>query len=211
MNMEEKMSLSALSDKVSEEATKDRDLKSSEIPNIDLYLDQILSLVSEKNEEAGDVYKDRNLTKTMVNNYAKAGLVSPPNGKKYSKKHIVEILMVNNLKNTLSLSEIKQISEGIDMKNLGVDEVVATYDKSVDDKEEVRAIAEGVISAMLSRDGERNETVARAVFSLSILSNYLKQAAELIVCEEYPVIEEKKPEKKEKTSEKKEKTAKKDE
>ena len=51
-------------------AVDDRDLRSNEIPSIDLYLDQILSLVAEKNAEASAMFEDRTLTSTMINNYS---------------------------------------------------------------------------------------------------------------------------------------------
>ena len=63
------------------DAVGDVDLADTDIPAIDLYLDQILSLFSEKNTDSAERYRDRLLTKTMVNNYSKDGLISPINGK----------------------------------------------------------------------------------------------------------------------------------
>ena len=94
-------------------AVQDADLSDTEIPGIDLYLDQILSLVSEKNSASATRYRERTLTKTMVNNYSKDGLISPINGKKYSRAHIIEMLLVYNLKNTLSIDEIKRVLTGV--------------------------------------------------------------------------------------------------
>lgn len=195
MDEKEKQELKNTAETVSCEATADSDLLSADIPNIDLYLDQILALVADKNHEAGDVFKERNLTKMMVNNYAKAGLVSPPNGKKYSKKHIIQMLTVNNLKSTLSLSKIKQISDGLDIQNIPVSRIVDVYDEAVADKEEMRLIASDVIDRLMSRDGSKNEVLARAVFSLAALSSYLKEAAELIADIECPVEQEEKKKK----------------
>ena len=48
-------------------ALGDRDIHISEIPELDLYIDQILTLVSLKNEIASDRYRDNTLTKTMIN------------------------------------------------------------------------------------------------------------------------------------------------
>ena len=63
------------------EAVRDADLRPEEIPSIDLYLDQITSLVSEKRRDASALFEDRVLTKTMINNYSKDGLLSPIKGK----------------------------------------------------------------------------------------------------------------------------------
>ena len=64
------------------EAVRDADLRPEEIPAIDLYLDQITSLMAEKLKEGSSRYEDRILTKTMINNYSKDGLISPVKGKK---------------------------------------------------------------------------------------------------------------------------------
>ena len=64
-------------------AVADADLHSFEIPSLDLYIDQILTLVSEKNETAGARYRENVLTKTMVNNYSKEGLISSIKVEKY--------------------------------------------------------------------------------------------------------------------------------
>ncbi len=94
-------------------AVGDKDLSDTEIPAIDLYLDQILSLVSDKNAASSPRYRERTLTKTMINNYSKAGLISPIGGKKYSRAHIIEMLLVYTLKNTLSIDEIGRVLTGV--------------------------------------------------------------------------------------------------
>ena len=79
------------------EAVRDMDLRPSEIPSIDLYIDQIISLVSDKLEGASPRYRDRVLTKTMINNYSKDGLIKPVKGKKYTKEHILQMLFHQSL------------------------------------------------------------------------------------------------------------------
>lgn len=93
-------------------AVCDRDLAENEIPSIALYVDQILSLLAEKNADAAPRYRERELTKTMINNYSKDGLISPIEGKKYSRGHIIEMLLVYAMKSTLSIGEIKRMLTG---------------------------------------------------------------------------------------------------
>ena len=95
------------------EAVRDADLRAAEIPAIDLYVDQITSLTSDKLKEGAERFHDRVLTKTMINNYSKDGLISPIKGKKYSKEQILQMLLVYSMKNTLSIGEIKQILQGV--------------------------------------------------------------------------------------------------
>ena len=59
-----------------------------EIPNIDLYIDQVVSLLETylSNYIKGENNKeDKIVTKTMINNYAKNHLLPPPEKKKYSR------------------------------------------------------------------------------------------------------------------------------
>ena len=92
-------------------AVADADLGSREIPNIDLYLDQILTLAADR--LAQNQRGDKLLTKTMINNYTKDGLIKPVKGKKYDREHIVQMLLVYSLKQTLSIGEIKRAMDGV--------------------------------------------------------------------------------------------------
>ena len=95
------------------EAVRDADLRPGEIPGIALYVDQITNLLAEKRKEGAAHYHDRELTKTMINNYSKDGLISPIKGKKYTKEQILQMLVVYELKNTLSIGEIKQLLQNV--------------------------------------------------------------------------------------------------
>ena len=97
--------------KVVEDALNESELKSEEIPAIDLYVDQILNLVNEKLLEGSERYHDRQLTKTMINNYSKEGIITPVRGKKYDKEQILQMLFVYTLKSTLSINEIKRLMQ----------------------------------------------------------------------------------------------------
>jgi DNA-binding transcriptional MerR regulator len=175
--------------KIISEATEDRDLVSSDIPGIDLYLDQILGLVCDKNAEAGEVYRDRNLTKMMVNNYAKAGLIAPPNGKKYTKKHIVEMLLVNNLKNTLSLSKIKQTFDGMDIETIPADRLSSLYDSMIEDKASVKGRFGGIAEEIFDFGTETEEETLRTLFSLCAYSLYFREAANLLIDSCFPAVD----------------------
>ena len=65
-------------------------VKSQDIPNIDLYMDQVTTFM-DKNFRRNSRYPedDKVMTKTMINNYAKNNLLPPPVKKKYSREHIL--------------------------------------------------------------------------------------------------------------------------
>ena len=84
-------------------------VKPEDIPNIDLYMDQITTFMDSQLEASKRHEDDKILTKTMINNYAKNDLLPPPEKKKYSKEHVLTLIFIYYLKNILSISDIQSI------------------------------------------------------------------------------------------------------
>lgn len=84
-------------------------IKPAKIPNIDLYMDQVLTFMNGHLANAKRYEDDKVLTKTMINNYAKNHLLPAPDKKKYSKEHILILLFIYYFKNILSISDIQTI------------------------------------------------------------------------------------------------------
>lgn len=63
-------------------------IKPEEIPNIDLYMDQVTTFMEANLKSSKRYDEDKILTKTMINNYAKNNLLPPPVKKKYSREHL---------------------------------------------------------------------------------------------------------------------------
>ena len=81
--------------------------KWEDIPNIDLYLDQVLLYV---NQVCAPVSpdKEKGLTASMVNNYVKHGYLTKPDKKKYQRKQIARLIAITTLKSVFSIQEIAQ-------------------------------------------------------------------------------------------------------
>lgn len=79
----------------------------NDIPEIDLYMDQVTQLFEGKLSSLKRTEDEKILTKTMVNNYAKGRLLLPIKNKKYTKEHIILMSLIYNLKGALSISDIK--------------------------------------------------------------------------------------------------------
>ena len=81
--------------------------KWEDIPNIDLYLDQVLLYV---NQVCAPISpdKEKGLTASMVNNYVKHGYLTKPDKKKYQRKHIARLIAITTLKSVFSIQEIAQ-------------------------------------------------------------------------------------------------------
>lgn len=84
-------------------------VKSSEIPNIDLYMDQVLTFMNGHLQKVKRYEDDKILTKTMINNYAKNHLLPAPDKKKYSKEHVLILMFIYYFKNILSIGDIQSI------------------------------------------------------------------------------------------------------
>ncbi|MBL4938380.1 DUF1836 domain-containing protein [Clostridium sp. YIM B02515] len=91
--------------KLIEEVSNYEDIKISDIPCVDLYMDQVTTFFDEKLKNLKRDNDEKILTKTMINNYAKAKLLLPVKGKKYSKDQMVLLALIYNLKQTLSIND----------------------------------------------------------------------------------------------------------
>ncbi|MGN0166078.1 MAG: DUF1836 domain-containing protein [Lachnospiraceae bacterium] len=80
-----------------------------DIPNIDLYMDQVTKFMDENLESSKRFDSDKLLTKTMINNYTKNDLLPPPEKKKYSKDHMYMLAFIYYLKNFLSIRDVKKV------------------------------------------------------------------------------------------------------
>jgi hypothetical protein len=80
-----------------------------EIPNIDLYMDQVTTFMDEHLAACKRQDDDKILTKTMINNYTKNNFLPPPVKKKYSKEHMYLLIFLYYFKNVLSINDIQKI------------------------------------------------------------------------------------------------------
>lgn len=84
-------------------------IKPGDVPNIDLYMDQVTTFMDEHLSDVKRYEDDKILTKTMINNYTKNDLLPSPVKKKYSKEHIYVLTFIYYLKNILSISDIQKL------------------------------------------------------------------------------------------------------
>ena len=84
-------------------------IRPEEIPNIDLYMDQVTTFMDSQLASTKRYEDDKILTKTMINNYTKNNLLPPPVKKKYSKEHVLLLIFIYYFKNILSISDIEVV------------------------------------------------------------------------------------------------------
>ena len=81
----------------------------SELPKVFLYKDQVIIYIEQILKPLNINKNEKILTPTMINNYVKQKIVSPPKDKKYNEKHLAYLIIVCILKQVFSLHEICEL------------------------------------------------------------------------------------------------------
>ncbi len=126
-------------------------VKSTDIPNIDLYMDQVTSFMEKELKSTKRYEEDKILTKTMINNYAKNDLLPPPVKKKYSKEHLMVLTFIYYFKSLLSISDIEKLLAPITEKYFHAEDnldIARIYDEVCEsDKKRTHILQEDIKSA----------------------------------------------------------------
>ncbi len=165
-------------------------IPSKDIPDIDLYMDQVTTFIEEKLKNFKRVPSDKILTKTMINNYTKDKVLPPPVKKKYSKDHIFLLILIYHLKNCITISDIGiLLSSFIDKKKQAKTNPKKFYDafekiqvmereKFFEDFERIEAVVNNFNEGM--SETEKNMLTAAALINQA---NQRKRMAEKIIDE----------------------------
>lgn len=81
----------------------------NELPDIDLYLDQVVNYLERYLEPYTANKDERIITKTMINNYVKQGIMPAPEKKKYNKSQIAYLLVICILKQVYSINDVGRL------------------------------------------------------------------------------------------------------
>ena len=134
-------------------------IKPEDLPNIDLYMDQVTTFMEDQLASTKRHDDDKILTKTMINNYAKNNLLPSPVKKRYSREHLLVLIFIYYFKNILSISDIQTLLRPLTDK----------YFKSMDDMDltaiynEVFSMEKGQIESLQKELLERYE-IAQGTF-----------------------------------------------
>ena len=116
-------------DDIIKELCLTEEIKLSDIPKIDLYVEQVIGFIEDQMCHVKRNENDKLITKTMVGNYTRDGVMIPSKNKKYSKNHIIMLILIYNLKQILSIEDIKTLFSPI-MKDISTstDDVIPLED-----------------------------------------------------------------------------------
>ncbi len=91
---------------IMEEIVHGGDISISDIPDIELYMDQVTTFIDNKLGYQKRTLKDKILTKTMINNYTKSKILLPSKKKRYNRQHMIQLILIYYLKQILSINDI---------------------------------------------------------------------------------------------------------
>ncbi len=172
----------------------DNQLTLEEIPDLDLYMDQVIQLFEKKFSSSKRNDDEKVLTKTMINNYAKGKLLFPIKNKKYSKEHLILISLIYQLKGVLSINDIKTVLDRINTRiheeDFGIDPLYNSFLhlsglNAARFTEDIKGCASEVkeeVAHMKEKDEDHMEHVL-LIASLVNMSNLYRRAAERLVDE----------------------------
>jgi hypothetical protein len=128
----------------------------------------------------------------MINNYSKAKLLFPIKNKKYTKKHIILMSMIYQLKGALSINDIKVTLDSLNKKiieeNYDLDRLYESYlNLQVQNAEKFKTdltMKIDEVSKLVEKEEEKDIQYLEKVLLISSLvniSNMYRNAAESLV------------------------------
>ncbi|MBQ9748425.1 MAG: DUF1836 domain-containing protein [Clostridia bacterium] len=175
----------------------------NELPEFDLYMDQVIGL-AEKYLSVLSIDGKGLLTPSMINNYVKSGVLPPPKNKKYNRTHLAMLMILCITKPVMEISAISELLQ----RGMASTDVAHVLDALATKFEsELSTAATAAVSAAQAETGE--DTIG-----LIAIENMLKaNAARTVAMHAYRTIapiSEPAPEKTDKKAEKKSTKAKKE-
>lgn len=155
--------------------THDHDLTPDQVPTLDLYMDQVLTLFNEGLAQNKRHPDDKLLTKTMINNYSKERLLLPVKGKKYTRQHIIQILCIYQLKQMLSLSDVKALTGRNDV------DFEACFNHFLRMKGRLREAISDELTPYLNTNLSDPNEVLTFCLALSAASTYMQRLCQQII------------------------------
>ena len=103
-------------------------IKPEELPNIELYMDQVTTFMESSLSPSKRYPDDKVLTKTMINNYVKNRLMPPPDKKKYSREHMLLLIFIYYFKGFMSIGDIQTLMQPLTERYFGADKAFKLED-----------------------------------------------------------------------------------
>lgn len=159
--------------------------KWEEIPNIGLYMEQVLALLCEYLDYLPPELKEEQfITAAAINNYVRRHLMPEPVKKRYYRVHIAYLIMICSLKQSLSISTMQTILP----TGIPEERVHSIYDAYVSRHwlsaeyfvEQVRMCAAGILDHEIESEFSVNST-EELILSSAVVSGFAKLLSEKLL------------------------------
>jgi len=149
------------------------------LPDIDLYMDQVITYMERQMNFLNNNLEEKIITPSMINNYVKYKQIPSPVKKKYSKEHLGYLLTVCMLKQVLPINDISKLINSqrgkMDMSEL-YNSFCSVQDEAVQTvSERVREVASAVM------EPESEDVLSMLALRLAVEANASRIAAEKIL------------------------------
>lgn len=146
------------------------------LPEIYLYMDQVLTYMDKQLHLYERDENDCLLTSSMINNYVKDGVLPRPEQKKYSREHLAILTVICMLKQVLSIQDISSLIQTL-LKNASQSEMYNRFCEA--QSAALREVCERVDKAAPAGEAE----LTRLAIELSVEANARRTASERILSE----------------------------
>ncbi len=153
------------------------------LPALELYMDQVIILLTQYLQPLYRSEDEKSITASIINNYVRLRLMPPPVKKKYSRVHIAYLIVICVLKQSLSISCIRQLLP----EDSGEDAARRMYTGFLEQYRTAAACMRGIL---VERDIPADNTLVTATAIFSTLFKGLNSA--LLQGDEAPPVPAKK-------------------
>jgi hypothetical protein len=163
------------------------------LPDIGLYMDQVVTYLERELETPKAPGGERIATPSMINNYAKAGIIPRAEGKKYSRPHIAILLSAFTLKQVLSIQDMSSLMAGLG----GQVETKAFYESFRQTMDQAAGEMATTVETGIRTAGEggigRKEACLALALKLAVEASLRSFAAEILLGETRELAREEEP------------------
>lgn len=155
-----------------------------ELPDIDLYMDQVVSMLERHLEPLHETFgAEKVVTPSMINNYVKLGIIPAPVKKRYSKRHLAYLLIICTLKQTLDMATIRRIIPA----EISDAETQRIYNSFVENQskaflyvmEKVKSVADPIFELESGKPERMNDLIMQVAASANIFKILTEKIAKL--------------------------------
>ena len=143
--------------------------KWTDLPEIDLYMDQVITYINEKLKDTY-FYDEKFITKAMINNYVKLKVLPPPVKKRYNRTHLCYLIIICMLKQVLAIPEILTLLADQLEKN----DIRSVYNNFCD-------VQEHALALFSPRQEIENAIFSDRILLLAVHANVNKMIAEKMI------------------------------